>query len=75
MTEEQATKIAELIELYTKADIVSAVTIGIALAFGVVFIILYAYHRQKIDKWSKEYYATLTEEQKQAIDTWRRINK
>lgn len=79
MTEEQATKLIELMEEYNRNmnEGIPAVSImlGIALLFCVLLVAWEIYRLKQVNKIKNEYYATLTDEQKKAVAQWREINK
>lgn len=79
MTEEQATKLIELMEDYQRSMDEGipfvAIMIGIALLMGVAMIIWELYRLKQVKKIKDEYYSTLTDEQKKAVAQWREINK
>lgn len=79
MTEEQTTKLVELLEEYTtgldKSVTIISVLIGVFLLSCVAMLMWEIYRMKKVKQWKDEYYATLTDDQKKAVSQWRDINK
>ena len=79
MTEEQATKLVELVQEYTtgldRSTTIIGIIIGIALLYFTGIIVWEIYRFKKIKAWKDEYYASLNDEQKKAVSQWRELNK
>ena len=75
MTEEQATKLVELLESYNKAVDLSTWFLAGAILFGLAIIGWELYRLIKVRKWLNEYKSTLNEEQRKAINDYKEISK
>lgn len=68
MTEEQITKIMDLIKNFETADKITAITIAVAIIVGLGFAIWEMFRLKQLKKMHKEYLATLTEEQAKELE-------
>lgn len=68
MTEEQATKLVEMVQHYDKLETMSTIFSGILIGVAIAILFYFCYKYQKIKKMHNEWKSTLTDEEIKKIE-------